>query len=198
LRNRLVVPLVVVPLVVVLLGAVATGCSVRLPQTYVLSATSAAASPRSGPVVGVGPVTLPAYLDQRSIVVREASGEVRLSRVHQWAEPLQDGVARVIAENLALMIPTDAVVVFPWRSPRTVAFRVTMDILDFDGPLGGPVGLNAQWRLLDGNGKELVLRAVTLDEPAAEPTYAALVASQNRLLTAVSRDIAAAIRARTP
>jgi uncharacterized lipoprotein YmbA len=187
-------------LVAVTLAGGVTGCSARLPRTYVLSATGApaATSPRSGPVVGVGPVTIPAYLDQTSMVVREGGGEVRLSRGHQWAEPLKDGVARVIAENLALLVPTDAVVLFPWRSPRTVTYRVTVEIFRFDGPLGGSMRLNAQWRLLDGSGKELVLRAVTLAEPAADASYAALVASQDRLLAGVSRDIAAAIRARSP
>jgi uncharacterized lipoprotein YmbA len=187
-------------LVVVVLGAGVTSCSTRLPRTYILSATSgpAGSTPRPAPVVGVGPVTIPAYLDQAPMVVREGAGEVRLSRGHQWAEPLKDGVARVVAENLALLIPTEAVVLFPWRSPRTVTYRVTMEIFRFDGSLGGSMRLTAQWRLLDGHGKELVLRAVSLDEPAPEPSYAALVAAQDRLLAAVSRDIAAAIRARSP
>lgn len=191
----------VTSVIVGLLGALA-GCSLRgeLPKTYVLSATSgpAASGPRRGPVVGVGPVTLATYLDQRSIVVREGDEQVRLSPAHLWAEPLKDGVARVIAENLALMVPTDAVVLFPWRTPRTVAYRVTVEILRFDGSLAGPVGLNAHWRLLDEAGKQLEQKAVVLDEPVAEPIYAAVVASQNRLLAVVSRDIAAAIRARAP
>ena len=188
--------------VVLLLGVLPASCSLRgaPPRTYVLAPLSApvATSPRPGPVVGVGPVTLAAYLDQRSIVVRQGGGEVLLSPAHQWAEPLKDGVARVIAENLALMVPTDAVALFPWRSPRTVTYRVTVEILRFDGPLGGAVALHAQWRLLDGGGKELVRQAVILEEAPADATYAAFVASQNRLLAAVSRDVAAAIRTRAP
>src|SRR5215469_13713195 len=73
----------------------------------------AAMGAHESPVVGVGPVALPTYLDRRSIVMREADSEVRLSSAHQWAEPLKDGVARVVAENLAVMIPTDAALVYP-------------------------------------------------------------------------------------
>lgn len=61
----------------------------------------------------------------------------------------QLAVAWVVAENLAAMIPTDQVAIFPWRSPWTAQFRVTVDIARFDGPLGGPADLTARWRLLD-------------------------------------------------
>lgn len=196
MRTRLVTPVVIV-----LLGTLA-GCLLRgtPPRTYVLSAMSApdGSGSRRGPVVGVGPVALAAYLDYRSIVVREAGERVSLSSAHQWAEPLKDGVARVIAENLAVMVPTDAVVLFPWHAPRVVGYRVTVEIFRFDGRLGGPVGLNGQWRLLDGAGKQLEQQAVVLVEPVADATYAAMVASQNRLLAAVSQGIAAAIRAHSP
>jgi len=124
----------------------------------------AAMGAHESPVVGVGPVALPTYLDRRSIVMREADSEVRLSSAHRWAEPLKDGVARVVAENLAVMIPTDAALVYPWRSPRVVTYRVTLEIFRFDGTLGGPVVLNVRWRLVDKDGNELALRTVTLDE----------------------------------
>lgn len=184
-----------------LVGAlVAAGCTLRSvpPKTYVLSSASPPASPADGrgPALGIGPMTLPVYLDRPSIVVRAGGDEVRLSSDHHWAEPLKDGVARVVAANLATMVPTEAVAVFPWRAPWTVKYRVTMEILRFDGPLGGPVVLNARWRLLDADGKEIALKAVTLSEPAADGSYAALVASQSRLLATVSRDIATEIRAR--
>jgi uncharacterized lipoprotein YmbA len=188
---------------VLVLGAATMGCSFRSapPKTYLLSPASpvpaaAPASSSQGPVVGVGPVAIPAYLDRSPMVVRVGGDEVQLSADHYWAEPLKDGVARVIAENLAVMVPTDAVALFPWRSPWTVAYRVTVEILRLDGPLGGPVVLSARWRLLDGEGKELALRAATLSEPVGDASHGALVAAQSRMLAAMSRDIAAEIRAR--
>ncbi|MGH7335090.1 MAG: PqiC family protein [Candidatus Rokuibacteriota bacterium] len=177
------------------------GCFSRSvpPRSYVLAAgstpTSAAAG--RGPAVGVGPMVIPAYLDRPAIVLRAAGDEVRLSEEHRWAESLKDGVARVVAENLSVMIPTDAIVIYPWKSLWTIQYRVTLEILRFDGPLGGAAVLNARWRLLDGTGKELVLRAVNLSEAAGGPTHAALVSAQSRLLERVSRDIAAEIRSRS-
>ena len=167
------------------------------PRSYLLSAAIPPQSPSGAPVVvGVGPVTIPAYLDRSPIVVRTGADEVRLSGEHHWAELLRDGVPRTLAENLSAMIPTDAVALFPWRTPWTVQYRVTVDILRFDGALGGPAVLHARWRLLDGAGKELVLQAVHLQDTASEPTYSALVAAESRLLARLSRDIAAEIRTR--
>jgi hypothetical protein len=181
-----------------LFGVGACATSSVAPRAYLLSAASASAAsgPAAGPVVGVGPVAIPEYLDRASIVLLNGGEEVTLSDAHQWAEPLRAGVPRVLAENLSAMVPTDAVAVFPWRTPWTVHYRVTLEILRFDGPLGGPAVLHARWRLLDGAGRELALRAVRRREAVSEPGHAALVAAQSRLLAGVSRDIAAEIRAR--
>lgn len=181
---------------VVLVVVGAAGCfSASPPKSYLLSAATPAASSGAvgGPVVGVGPVTIPAYLDRSAIVVRGAGDEVGISAEHHWAEPLRDAVSRVLAENLSAMIPTDAVAIFPWRTPWTPQYRVTVDIFRFDGPLVGPAVLSARWRLLDGSGKALVLKAVNLREALTEPTHAGLVAAQGRLLATLSRDIAAEI-----
>ena len=168
-----------------------------LPRSYLLSATAPTSpAPRASVAVGVGPVRIPAYLDRSSIVVRTGEGEAELSDEHQWAEPLRDGIGRTLAENLSAMIPTDAVAVFPWRTPRTVDYRAAVDILRFDGAPGGSVVLHARWRLLDAAGKELLLRAAVLQESIADSTYAALVAAESRLLASLSRDIAADIQSR--
>ncbi len=170
------------------------------PRAYLLSAVSPspAARPLAGVAVGVGPVSIPAYLDGSSIVTRSGDGEVTLAGEHRWAEPLRDGIAQTLAENLAATLPSDAVPVFPWRTPWTVQYRVTVDILRFDGTLGGLSVLDARWRLLDGTGKPLVLRAVHLQETATDTTYSALVSAHSRLLARLSQDIAAGIRSRLP
>ena len=183
-----------------LLALVGAGACVSSapPRSYLLSADTPSASPgtAAGPIVAVGPVVIPQYLDRSSIVVLASHDEIGFSDAHEWAEPLRAGVARVVAQNLSAMIPTDAVTVFPWRTPWTVQYRVTLDILRFEGPLDGPVVLDARWRLFDGGGRELVLRSVKRSEAVSEPGHAGMVAAQSRLLAGVSRDIAAEIRAR--
>src|SRR5262245_24922482 len=104
---------------------VLSGCLGSTPPTqfYVLPPltggdTAAPTAGQRAPTLGVGPVTVPPYLDRPQIVTRASRVKLALADFEQWAGPLPDTIARVLAENLALLIPTDRVVLFPW--PRTI------------------------------------------------------------------------------
>jgi uncharacterized lipoprotein YmbA len=68
---------------VALVAVGVAGCSFVSPppKSYLLSAAAPAVSSDAlgGPVVGVGPVTIPTYLDRPSIVLRAAGDEVAIS-----------------------------------------------------------------------------------------------------------------------
>jgi len=165
--------------------------------------SASAPSPRS-PVartdtvtIGVGPVTVPGYLDRLQIVTRTAADQVELSMFHRWAEPLEDGIARTLAEGIAARVPTERIVTFPWRGvfARAIQYQVVVAVLRFDGRPGGDVTLDARWRILDGDGKELMLKRTTLTEAAAGPGYEPMVAAMARVLATLGQEMAAEIRA---
>ena len=92
----------------------------------------------------------------------------------------QDGIdavepARVLAEDLALLIPADRTAVQPTRKDRKVQYQVVVDISRFDGPLSGEMQLVARWRLLDGAAKELANKETKVTRPSGGtyPTIAA-------------------------
>ena len=64
--------------------------------------------------IAVGPIHLPEYLDQDQIVNRISQNRFALSENDRWAEPLAHNVANVLAENLSMLLQTDAVTVHPW------------------------------------------------------------------------------------
>jgi uncharacterized protein len=102
--------LALVTLVASLLGLGA--CASTPSRFYVLntlpaSETVPATAAERGPVIGVGPITLPKYLDRPQIVTRASRNQLALGEFDRWAEPLQDNVLRVLAQNLMLLIPTD-------------------------------------------------------------------------------------------
>jgi uncharacterized protein len=161
-------------------------------QHYVLSPVVEAppggtASPTALLVVGVGPVTVPAYLDRPQMVVRRAPDLIEVLEFEQWGEPLRDGVTRVLAINLAHLLPDSVVVAFPWRSMESVRRQVIVDIVQMDGPAGGILALDARWRVLDRSGSEVAASISRLREPAGAGGTAAAV---SRALAALSRDIA--------
>jgi uncharacterized protein len=108
--------------------------------------------------LGVGPVAVPPYLDRPQLVTRTSRAKLVLADLDQWAGPLQDSIARVLAENLSLLIPTERVVLHPW--PRTIDpdSQVTVEVWQFERVPGNQVVMVARWSLLDRDGKALALR----------------------------------------
>src|SRR6185295_7444941 len=49
--------------------------------------------------LGLRPVELPAYLQNRAMAVR-AGSEIRYEQNHRWAEPLDEGIARILSDAL--------------------------------------------------------------------------------------------------
>jgi uncharacterized lipoprotein YmbA len=160
--------------------------------------TSPAAQAERGPVVGLGPITLPRYLDQPQIVSRASRHQLAVGELDRWAEPLQENVSRVLADNLSLLIPTDHLLVQEWPRSVTLDYQVKVDVRHFDGWLGGESVLIARWSLLDRAERELVSRKVHLNAPAGGRDYEAMVVAMNQLLDTLSRDIAAAIQRLPP
>src|SRR5215813_13372758 len=117
---------------VVLLGLY--GCASSPPtRLYVFpSLTEAETAPPGAPralTLGVGPVTLHPYLDRPQIVTRASRTRLVLGEFDQWGAPLRDSVTRSLAENLALLVPTERVVLHPWSRTTVLDYQVTVDVL---------------------------------------------------------------------
>jgi uncharacterized lipoprotein YmbA len=57
----------------------------------------------------VGPVTVPAAVDQPEFVVQVAPNRVEVDEFNRWVAPLNDSIARAIAGDLALQLGTSEV-----------------------------------------------------------------------------------------
>jgi uncharacterized lipoprotein YmbA len=187
----------------VLLLAWLAGCMGRglVTQEYVLTAMTANPGDGSDPpatrdvVVGVGPVELPAYLRRPQIMTREARNELRSSEANRWAGELESDVARVVAQNLVLLIPSHSVSTFPWMNPTALDYRVSLRIDRFERGPDGNVALEAGWMLVAGRGAQiLTARRSDIRQPTADRGYSAAVNAMSDALAELSREIAIAVR----
>jgi len=180
---------------------VLSGCA-KTPPTrfYVLPALTGAETAALSSVVkpdltiGVGPVTLPPYLDRPQIVTRASQTKLELGEFDQWAAPLQDTFARVLAENLSLLLGTDRVLLQPWPRTAEVDYQVTVEVLRFDGGVGGEVVLAVRWSLIGADGKEQLMRKSHYQAPTNTRDYEATITAMSRILADLSRDIAATLQ----
>jgi hypothetical protein len=119
-------------------------------------------------MVGVGPVTLPAYLDRPQLVTRAGSNRMVLADFDSWAEPLDGLFARVLADNLALLLGTDEVLLLPQRRPMPLDYQVEVDVARFDVDAEGNANLDARWWVY-GRGGERLLQSGRSTITAAAP-----------------------------
>jgi uncharacterized lipoprotein YmbA len=146
--------------------------------------------------VGVGPVTLPPYLDRPQVVTRAGSNRMVLADFDSWAEPLDGLFARVLAENLALLLGTDDVLMLPQRRAIRFDYQVEVDVTRFDVDTAGSANLDARWWVLGRDGERLLQSGrSTIAEPTQVGDHTAAAAALSRALGAMSTEIAEAIAA---
>ena len=179
------------------------GCASSPPtRFYTLSSLQEGGSQRKesisgqGPGITVGPIKFPGYLDRTEIVTRSSSNKITVSDFDVWAGSLKEDFIRALAENLSVLLSTESVVVYPRLRPGLAKYQIGMDVIRFDGPLGGDVSLIARWAIFEGKERKLLsVRKSTIIEPSGAKGYEAMVAADSRALEKLSREIAASILA---
>lgn len=190
--------LAVSPLAIVLLA----GCSLTSPRPdltkyYVLASASETAAPpisNHAPTIGLGPITMPGYLDHNEIVTRIGSNELNLSEIDRWAEPVAQNFKNVLARDLSAAIGGGQVVEFPWYNTTRLDYKVEIVVSRFDADQSGDAVLNAKWTIVSAHGGQVMLtRLSTLTEHAAGPSTGDKVAALSTDINRLSQEIGTAL-----
>jgi hypothetical protein len=184
-------------LLLIAIGALG-GCfrASKPDQFYMLRALGDArgAAPASeGPLVGLGPIRIPAYLDRPQIVTAVSGQEYRLSDDHRWAERLDVNIARVTAQNLSTFIPSDRILLHPWPREPKPDVQVAINIQEMHVDPEGEVRMSALWTLHLGK-DSMTNHKFTCHQSASTSDYARMVEVESQCLARLNRDIAAAIK----
>lgn len=113
---------------------------------YVLTAEVNAAANAQTPSIGVGPITIPEYLNRNSMVFQQSGNQLDIEKSERWAEPLTDGILRVMSINLGSALGTQNVQGFPWSPGQTPDYGVTVRILEMDANAAG-AEMVAEWEV---------------------------------------------------
>lgn len=185
------------------------GCSLPLPKpesdptrTYVLSApalTSAPANPGArAPSVRLRPIELASYLRSRSLVIRRGENEIDFREFARWGEPLEQGITRLLREELLASGAASAVQAPGMRSGdhATPAVEISVRVLAAEGSADGTVLFRAAWEVTGvGENADVIQRG---DFRAADLRWsprqeASLAAGISRGVAALAQQIAAAM-----
>jgi uncharacterized protein len=164
-----------------------------------LPAAEPAAAPRNSVAVGMGPVKLAAYLFNTSLAVRNGTNEIVYLPSALWAERLDTGLQRVLAADLATLLPTDQIRLSAWQSVD-VSVEVYIAVDRFDVDARGQGVLVAWWRTLSPGG-EKILKAgesrLTRQGPPPDADPSGAVATLSELAADLSRQLAQAVKETT-
>jgi len=182
---------------IVLIWPIITSCSPNTRQVkfYLLqpvnipAAQEASTEPAKPLYVGVGPVTVPAYLDRPQIVTGGLGSELQLAEYHRWAEPLKDSITRVMAENLTASLPGSHVLSFPWNRAVAPDIQVEVKVSRFHVDALGNCELKADWAILS-HGKLVSINETLNRTSATSAEYEAKVAAQSQALAKLGKAIA--------
>jgi len=171
------------------------GCSVLAPQRdpsrfFTLSPMTAdAQSVRGSTTCGLGPVTLPTYLDRNEIATRISPTEITYSPVDRWAEPLSAQVARTLLQDLSALLGPDRVV--PWPATVPVERQIEVAVLRFERVGSEATQLTARWSVKDlRSGRLITLRESSYTHAPSSSAAAETASALSADIADLSREIA--------
>ncbi|MDZ4149644.1 PqiC family protein, partial [Methylicorpusculum sp.] len=79
-------------------------------------------------IVGIGPISIPALLERKQLVTRDADNNLQIAELHQWAAPLKDNIAEVLAQNLTALQPSQIIRAYPWSAYGSIDYQIIVQI----------------------------------------------------------------------
>jgi uncharacterized lipoprotein YmbA len=180
---------------IALMTAIAVGCSTAPSRFYSLASTSTAdGTPPTTAAVMVGPVTIPAAVDQPEFVVQVAPNRVEVNEFNRWVSPLNDSIARAVAGDLVVLLGSPEVANSQLAN-FVPDYRVTIDVQRFESIQGQAAVVEAVWTVRKTAGGEIRSGRTVAREAVQGQGFEALAAAHSQAIAKMSGDIAAAIRA---
>ena len=141
-----------------------------------------------GPMIGLGPIRLPEYLDRFQMVVAVSQNKYKLIDGHRWAEKLDQNISLALFKTLPSQLGTDRMIRYPWPQRPGVDFQVKIDILELNVDQDGQSQLVAQWSIKSKD-KTILNKRSTFTAQASTTDIDKMVQAQSECLTQLGQEI---------
>jgi uncharacterized lipoprotein YmbA len=150
-------------------------------------------------VLGLGPLSMPEYLNRSQIVTRGAGAEMNVDEYSRWAEPLGPALHRIVSTDVDNLLDGVVVVAFPYDSMirAQVNYRVLGEVSRFDADQSGQVILEVLWGVSEVGADVVVAphRSHYKAQAASAGNPATMAEAMNEALLLFSQDIASKLDA---
>ena len=141
-----------------------------------------------GPMIGLGPIRLPEYLDRFQMVVAVSENKYKLIDGHRWAEKLDQNISLALFKTLPSQLGTDRMIRYPWPQRPGVDFQVKIDILELNVDQDGQSQLVAQWSIKSKD-ETILNKRSTFTAQASTTDIDKMVQAQSECLTQLGQEI---------
>ena len=177
-------------------SACSLGGNTRPPQFFVLdTAIEQAISDDTGTQeIGIGPISIPGYINRPQIVTKTNSAEVQFDEFARWAEPVDAMFTRTLAQNIKALTNSQSIYAHPWPNLINLDYRISATVIKFENDTQGDALLIVHWGIIDGS--DTTDYKVIYSEFTAKSintSYAARVAALNDTLAQFAKEIVANI-----
>jgi uncharacterized lipoprotein YmbA len=176
------------------------GCATRepLPNFFVLTGSGSRTvrtHSSGGTVVLVRRVEVPAYLARTNLVTMRGGIEVQYAPTQHWAEPLDQGLSRAVAEDLSRNPRIRAFGFSPGAPPITHSYDVWIRLERLEGNDKGEAVLRARWSVSSADSSApIAAKTVDIHRTGWRPgDYPELVRLLSGAVLEMSRQIGSAI-----
>lgn len=165
------------------------------PQYFRLRADAPAPLTARGPLVGIGPVTLPGYVDRAELVFQSDSYQFQVPGNVSWAGTLTENFTRTLTTDVGARLGSGNVLPYPFPAGTKPQSQVSVSVQLFHAVSGGDAVLEAAWQLEDPATRRVQRRHnVRFTEKIVGDGYGPVVAAESRLVARLADDIAASLR----
>ena len=146
-----------------------------------------------GPMIGLGPIRLPEYLDRFQMVVAVSENKYKLIDGHRWAEKLDQNISLALFKTLPGQLGTDKMIRYPWPQRPGVDFQVKIDILELNIDQDGQSQLVAQWSIKSKD-ETILNKRSSFTAQASTTDIDKMVQAQSECLTKLGQEIVSSLK----
>lgn len=139
----------------------------------------------------VAQVEAPAYLNRNNIVSRvQGQTQLILAEFHLWAEPVSNGVRRVVEEVLTKPMLEQGINVLPSGTEERGDYVLLIDLQRLDGNFNEKAVLESRWTLLNSSDRPVGRGIFSAEEHVPGANYNVLVNAEGELVRRFGRYLA--------
>ena len=145
-------------------------------------------------IIGIGPVKIPEYLDRPQMVTKNKEKMLQFAQFDRWGESLDLGLARLIREDLTVMLPGAKLTLYPWNPSIAVKYQVIVEVVQLDSELDKDMFFVVQWTVIDvQNSKTVIIKRSEFRQPIIPQNYSGLAKTLSTACASLSSQIAQAL-----